>query len=254
MYPSSDGHLAVSTSYPLELCCNKLRVQASLVNTDPISSGCLCRSEIAGSDHTAVLFLMFQGTFLVCHSQYLITSFSRAVFLHFLARTCFLPLPSREREGSHFLVFLFILSCCTQLPSIFFLSWSFLLEQNDVLVVEFALSCRLVMLGLLKTPDAHSYKTFWDANCSWVVWGMQKPFDLFESMCQFLICLLYFGVLPKIYKCSQPFLVGFFLYLFHTYDFHSFYGFCNRWKRGFFLVFFSCLYIFNFPLHHSFSF
>lgn len=100
VYPSSDGHLAVSTSYPLELGRNKLRVEASLVNTDPISSGCLFRSETAGSDHTAVLFLIFQGTFLVfAILTMLITSSSGPVFLHFLARACF-PLPSREREGS----------------------------------------------------------------------------------------------------------------------------------------------------------
>lgn len=75
------------------------------MNTDPISSGCLFRSETAGSDRTAVLFLIFQGTFLVfAILTMLITSSSRAVFLHFLARACFLPLPSREREGSRFLV------------------------------------------------------------------------------------------------------------------------------------------------------
>lgn len=113
---------SVSISYPLELCGNKLRVQASLVDTDPISSECLSRSEIARSDLTAVLFLMFQGTSLVFAILImLITSFSRAVFLHFLARACFLSLSSREREGSRFLVYLFILSCCTQLPSIFIL-------------------------------------------------------------------------------------------------------------------------------------
>lgn len=111
---------SVSLSYPPEFCCNRLRLKASLVNTDPIFSACLSRSEIARSDRMAVLFLIFQGTSLVfAILTVLITSFSRAVFLHFLARACFLPLPSREREGSRFLVYSFILSRCTQLPSIF---------------------------------------------------------------------------------------------------------------------------------------
>lgn len=93
MYPSSDGHLAVSTSYPLELGRNKLRGEASFVNTDPISSRYLSRSETARSDHTAVLFLIFQGTFLVfAILTMLITSFSRAVFLHFLTASLFIYL------------------------------------------------------------------------------------------------------------------------------------------------------------------
>lgn len=77
------------------------------MDTDFISSVCLPRSEIAGSDQIVVLFLIFQGTSLVFATITVLIYILQQGWLLLLPGQCLFSSPPEQVEGSHVFIFLF---------------------------------------------------------------------------------------------------------------------------------------------------